>query len=154
MIDTTLLGAALSTPAEAARLWEAMPTDFDLDEIRDPDVKNPHQKKNGKLRCNTVGKNPSDVWQIAKVTSGKDRASRERTPHPAQFPLDLIRRIVVGFSNPGELVLDPFMGSGSVAVACLESGRPVVGFEINSRYCRVAQRRIETLLQDHRSRLF
>lgn len=127
---------------------------FNLDEIRDPDVKYPHQKKNGRLRCNTVGKNPSDVWQIAKVTSGKDRSSNERTRHPAQFPLDLIRRIVVGFSNPGELVLDPFMGSGSVAVACIESARPVVGFEINAEYCRLAQRRIEKHLQDHRSRLF
>ena len=46
----------------------------DLDEIRDPDVKYPNQKKNGKLRCNTIGKNPSDVWQIAKVTSGADRS--------------------------------------------------------------------------------
>ena len=48
---------------------------FNLDAIRDPDVKYPYQKKNGKLRCNTIGKNPSDVWQVAKVTSGKDRAS-------------------------------------------------------------------------------
>ena len=94
---------------------------FHLDAIRDPEVKYPHQKKNGKLRCNTLGKNPSDVWQIAKVTSGEDRASPERTPHPAQFPLDLVNRIVLGFSNPGDLVLDPFIGSGTVAISCLEA---------------------------------
>lgn len=127
---------------------------FNLDEIRDPDVKYPHQKKNGKLRCNTIGKNPSDVWQIAKVTSGQNRSSPERMPHPAQFPLDLINRIVLGFSNMGDLVLDPFMGSGTVAISCLEQGRNVVGIEIDPTYCEVAARRIEDYLADRRSNLF
>jgi adenine-specific DNA-methyltransferase len=127
---------------------------FNIDLIRDPDVKYPYQKKNGKLRCNTIGKNPSDVWQIAKVTSGKDRASPERTSHPAQFPLDLVDRIVLGFSNPGELVLDPFVGSGTVAVSCLEHGRRVIGIEVKPAYCELAARRIEKLLADKRSRLF
>jgi len=127
---------------------------FNLDAIRDPDVKYPHQKKNGKLRCNTIGKNPSDVWQIAKVTSGEDRASPERTNHPAQFPLDLVNRIVLGFSNPGELVLDPFVGSGTVAVSCLEHGRRVLGIEIKPEYCELAAQRIERALSDKRSRLF
>ncbi len=127
---------------------------FHLDAIRDPDVKYPHQKKNGKLRCNTLGKNPSDVWQIAKVTSGEDRASPERTPHPAQFPLDLVNRIVLGFSNPGDLVLDPFIGSGTVAVSCLEHGRKVIGIEMNPTYCQLAAQRIERFLSDKRSMLF
>lgn len=127
---------------------------FNLDTIRDPDVKYPHQKKNGKLRCNTIGKNPSDVWQIAKVTSGENRASPERTPHPAQFPLDLVNRVVLGFSNPGELVLDPFMGSGTVALSCLEHGRLVLGIELRPAYCKIAARRIERFLADKRARLF
>lgn len=127
---------------------------FNLDLIRDPDVKYPNQKKNGKLRCNTIGKNPSDVWQVAKVTSGKDRASPERTSHPAQFPLDLVSRVVLGFSNPGELVVDPFMGSGTVGVSCLEHGRRFVGIEIKRAYCEVATNRIERFLADKRSRLF
>jgi adenine-specific DNA-methyltransferase len=127
---------------------------FNLDAIRDPDVKYPYQKKNGKLRCNTIGKNPSDVWQIAKVTSGERRASPERTSHPAQFPLDLVNRIVLGFSNPGDFVLDPFMGSGTVAVACLRHGRRVLGIEIRPAYCRVAAQRIEAFLADKRSSLF
>jgi len=127
---------------------------LNLDAIRDPDVKYPHQKKNGKLRCNTIGKNPSDVWQIAKVTSGEDRASPERTPHPAQFPLDLVNRIVLGFSNPRDLVLDPFMGSGTVALSCLEHGRQVIGIEINERYCQLAAQRIERFLSVKRSLLF
>jgi adenine-specific DNA-methyltransferase len=127
---------------------------FNLDLIRDPDVKYPHQKKNGKLRCNTIGKNPADVWQIAKVTSGKDRASPERTSHPAQFPLDLVDRIVLGFSNAGELVVDPFIGSGTVAVSCLEHERRVIGIEVRPDYCELAARRIEKFLADKRSRLF
>ncbi len=116
---------------------------FNLDDIRDPDVKYPTQKKNGKLRCNTIGKNPSDVWQIAKVTSGTDRASKERAPHPAQFPRDLIDRIVKGYSNPTDLVLDPFMGSGTTAESALFSGRLVVGFEINAEYCHFIKERLE-----------
>mgnify|MGYP006440505745 CR=1 FL=1 len=82
---------------------------FNLDPIRDPNIKYPNQKKNGKLRCNTLGKNPSDVWQIAKVTSGKNRSSVERMPHPAQFPEDLISRAILGFTNEEDLILDPLV---------------------------------------------
>jgi adenine-specific DNA-methyltransferase len=116
---------------------------FNLDEIRDKDVKYPNQKKNGKLRCNTIGKNPSDVWQIAKVTSGNGRASPERAPHPAQFPVDLIDRIVKGFSNVGDLVCDPFIGSGTVADVALTNKRKVIGFEIKREYCDYIVERIE-----------
>ncbi|HUG89782.1 MAG TPA: site-specific DNA-methyltransferase [Planctomycetaceae bacterium] len=127
---------------------------FNLDEIRDPDVKYPSQKKNGKLRCNTIGKNPSDVWQIAKVTSGTDRSSHERAPHPAQFPLDLINRIVLGFSNPGDIVLDPFLGSGSTAESCLRHGRFAIGFEIRRDYCECARKRLQRCEQDRKCSLF
>lgn len=120
---------------------------FNLDAIRDPDVKYPNQKKNGKLRCNTLGKNPSDVWQIAKVTSGADRSSEERTDHPAQFPVDLILRMVNGFTNTGDLVLDPFMGSGTTAEVCLQKERLCLGFEISLDYCNTIKKRLETFLK-------
>jgi adenine-specific DNA-methyltransferase len=125
---------------------------FNLDDIRDPDVKYPNQKKNGKLRCNTLGKNPSDVWQIAKVTSGTDRSSPERTPHPAQFPTDLIDRIVKGFSNADDLLLDPFMGSGSTAISAIKNRRRAVGFEIRKDYCEIIVHRIEDLLEEEKQR--
>lgn len=115
---------------------------FNLDLIRDPDVKYPNQKKNGKLRCNTLGKNPSDVWQIAKVTSGANRSSPERTAHPAQFPTDLINRIVLGFSKENEVIVDPFMGSGSTAISALKHNRKVIGFEIRKDYCDIEVERI------------
>ena len=116
---------------------------FNLDEIRDPDVKYPNQKKNGKLKCNPLGKNPTDVWSIPKVTSGRNRSSKERTPHPAQFPEAVIERVVKASSNPGELVLDPFLGSGTSALVARRLGRLAVGFELRSDYLEIAVARIE-----------
>lgn len=127
---------------------------FNLDPIRDPDVKYPNQKKNGKLRCNTLGKNPSDVWQIAKVTSGKNRSSVERAAHPAQTPTDLIDRILLGGTNAGELVLDPFMGSGSLASSAIKNGRYFIGFEISKQYCEMAAIRLQAQMDELNSRLF
>lgn len=121
---------------------------FNLDEIRDPDVKYPNQKKNGKLRCNTLGKNPSDVWQIAKVTSGMNRSSEERTSHPAQFPIDLINRMIMGFTDVGDFVLDPFMGSGTTAEVCMNSDRLSLGFEIREDYCQTIANRLENKIKN------
>ena len=123
---------------------------FNLDEVRDTNVKYPNQKKNGKLKCNPLGKNPSDVWLFPKVTSGADRASPERTEHPAQFPIAVIERIVRACSNPGDLILDPFMGSGSTALVALQLGRPVLGFELSARYMGVATRRLEEYFEEER----
>jgi adenine-specific DNA-methyltransferase len=120
---------------------------FNLDAVRDPNVKYPNQKKNGKLKCNPAGKNPTDVWQIPKVTSGANRSSRERTPHPAQFPKALIERIVLSSSRPGGLVLDPFIGSGTVAEVAGEADREVVGFDLSEAYLSVAERRVRALTQ-------
>lgn len=124
---------------------------FNLDDIRDPNIAYPNQKKKGKLRCNTIGKNPSDVWQIAKVTSGKGRASKERSPHPAQFPLDLCERVIKGFSPTDSIVLDPFLGSGSTIDACLRWGRYSIGFEVRSDYCAIAAKRIRDFLRQSTS---
>jgi adenine-specific DNA-methyltransferase len=129
---------------------------FNLDDIRDPDVKYPNQKKNGKLKCNVNGKNPSDVWQIPKVTSGANRSSKERTPHPAQFPLALVERIILASSNRGDIVFDPFLGSASIAEAAIRSGRKALGIEINDSYIDVAIERIKRIRQeeDYKSRQY
>lgn len=123
---------------------------FNLDEVRDPDVKYPNQKKNGKLKCNPLGKNPSDVWIFPKVTSGTDRASKERTEHPAQFPIAVIERIITACSNPGDTILDPFMGSGTTAVVASRLGRDVLGFELSARYLELASRRIDNDFEQRR----
>ncbi|MDA8444814.1 DNA-methyltransferase [Paracidovorax valerianellae] len=142
------------SPRNEKLLWYVKDSDnycFNLDDIRDPDVAYPNQKKNGKLRCNTIGKNPSDVWQIAKVTSGEGRASKERTPHPAQFPLDLCERVIKGFSPQDGIVLDPFLGSGSTIDACLRSNRYSIGFEVRNDYCDIAANRIENIIRQSAS---
>lgn len=120
---------------------------FNLDEIRDPNVKYPNQKKNGKYRCNPLGKNPSDVWEFPKVTTGTKRSSKERTGHPAQFPLGIIERVVKAASNQLELVLDPFAGSCSAGVAAAGLGRIFLGFEIRTDYCEIAVNRFEDFLK-------
>ena len=115
---------------------------FNLDAVRDANVRYPNQRKNGRLRCNPGGKNPTNVWDIPKVTSGKNRSSRERADHPAQFPLAVVDRIVKSCSNAGDLLLDPFIGSGSVAVSGMLNGRQVVGCDLNSRYLDIAIERL------------
>lgn len=139
------------SPRNEKFLWYVKSPDnyvFDLDAVRDPDVKYPNQKKNGKLKCNPLGKNPSDVWQFPKVTSGTNRSSQERTPHPAQFPTAVIDRIVRSSSAAGELVLDPFVGSGSTIEAALSAGRCAIGIEIDDRYVELASDRIRRLLKE------
>lgn len=125
---------------------------FNLDAIRDPDVKYPNQKKNGKFRCNPLGKNPSDVWLFPKVTTGENRSSKERTDHPAQFPLGVVERIIRVSSNPTDLVLDPFAGSCSTGIAAAALGRIFVGIELREDYCAMAAKRCEEFLAArHRS---
>jgi adenine-specific DNA-methyltransferase len=139
------------SPRNEKVLWYIKNEDeytFNLDPIRDPNVKYPHQKKNGKLRCNPLGKNPSDVWEIAKVTSGKNRSSVERMPHPAQFPEELIKRTILGFTNENEIILDPFMGSGTTARVAMLNNRYSLGFELNEEYCETIAKRLESTVKE------
>jgi len=116
---------------------------FNLDEVRDTNVKYPNQKKNGKLRCNPLGKNPTDVWDFPKVTSGKNRSSKERTSHPAQYPLSVIDRIIKVSSNKNDIVLDPFSGSGTTGIASHGNYRIYIGIEIDKGYCDLSIDRFE-----------
>lgn len=78
-----------------------------------------------------------NIWQMPPVHS-----RRERTGHPAQYPERLVRDHIVSWSNEGDLVLDPFMGSGTTAIACIDTGRKYIGFELSKEYCEIAERRI------------
>jgi len=121
---------------------------FNLDTVRDKNVKYPNQKKNGKLRCNPLGKNPTDVWEFPKVTSGKNRSSKERTAHPAQYPLSVIDRIIKVSSNKNNIVLDPFSGSGTTGIAAHGNYRIYIGIEINKDYCDLSIERFENYLNE------
>ena len=121
---------------------------FNLDDIRDPNVKYPNSRKNGKLRCNPAGKNPSDVWEFPKVTSGMRRSSRERTGHPAQFPLSVVERIIKASSAPADTVLDPFSGSSSAGIAAYAFGRVYVGIEASEEYCALSVERYKSFKEE------
>jgi DNA modification methylase len=76
----------------------------------------------------------TNVWSINVGGEGND--------HPAPFPFDLARDHIATWSNPGDVVLDPFSGSGTTAKAAKELGRRFLGLEINPEYCAIAERRI------------
>ena len=144
-------GSKFFSPRNEKFLWYVKNQDkytFNLDEVRDPNVKYPNQKKNGKIKVNLKGKNPTDVWQFPKVTSGKNRASKERTAHPAQFPVSVVDRIIKSSSNLNEIVLDPFMGSGTTAIVALGLQRQVIGFEIRANYCEIVANRVDDFLRE------
>ena len=90
-------------------------------------------------RYKTQFKNPSDVWNIP-IVSGN---SKERTEHPAQFPEKLIERTIKAASNKDEVILDPFMGSGTTAVVAKRLGRKYVGYEINKEYIDMSKKRLK-----------
>jgi adenine-specific DNA-methyltransferase len=145
------------SPRNEKILWCVKDKDnyvFNLDAIRDKNVKYPNSKKSGKLRVNTLGKNPSDVWEIAKVTTGYNRSSEERTPHPCQFPTDLTDRLILGFTNENAVILDPFLGSGTIFESCIKHNRFCAGFEIKPEYCEITKQRILTVEHDIRRQSF
>jgi site-specific DNA-methyltransferase (adenine-specific) len=88
-----------------------------------------------------VGYNPKDVWSVTRL----HRQDREREDHPTQKPLEIVERMVLASSPRGGLVLDPFMGSGTTAVAALKHGRRFIGFELNHGYFATARRRVSRL---------
>ena len=64
------------------------------------------------------------------------------TEHPSQKPIQLMRMLVEKFTNPGDTILDPFMGSGTTGVACVQTGRNFIGIEIEPKYFEIAEKRI------------
>ncbi len=63
--------------------------------------------------------------------------------HPAPFPVELPKRLILLYTKPGDLVLDPFMGAGATAVAATKSGRHFVGYDVSEEYCELARKRVE-----------
>jgi site-specific DNA-methyltransferase (adenine-specific) len=85
-----------------------------------------------------VGYNPKDVWSVSRL----HRQHGEREDHPTQKPLEIVERMVLASCPPGGVVLDPFMGSGTSAVAALRHGRRFVGFELNPEYFSIVEKRV------------
>jgi adenine-specific DNA-methyltransferase len=115
---------------------------FNLDEVRVPQ-KYPKKKyfkgpRRGELSSNPLGKNPSDVWNIPNVKSNHV----EKTEHPCQFPVELIERLVLSMTEPGDWVLDPFIGTGTTAIAALIHNRKAIGAEIFHKYVEITKKRV------------
>jgi len=71
--------------------------------------------------------------------------SKEKTKHPCQIPEDLMTSIILGLSKHQDLILDPFMGSGTTGSACIKAGRSFVGIEIDKEYIKIAETRIKAV---------
>ena len=131
---------------------------FNLDLVRVPQkypgkrhFKGPNK---GKLSGNPLGKNPGDIWQFVAADWENEIWDipnvkwnhPEKTSHPAQFPIELVERLVLALTNPGDYVLDPFMGVGSSLLAALLHGRKALGVDKDATYSQIAQRRIASLV--------
>lgn len=85
-----------------------------------------------------LGAKPRDVIEVPVLANG----TPEKTEHPTQKPLELIRRFVLASSDPGDLVVDPFAGSGTTAVAAEALGRRWVACETDAGFVRTAKERL------------
>ncbi|MHB1418263.1 MAG: DNA-methyltransferase [Bacillota bacterium] len=82
---------------------------------------------------------PSNIWMDLTVPFW---SMKENTPHPTQKPEKLVERILLAHTNPGDVILDPFIGSGTTAAAAKKTGRQFIGFEINETYVLLAMKRL------------
>lgn len=90
---------------------------------------------------NPLGAKPKDVIEIPTTCNGMG----EKTPHPTQKPEELLRRLVLASSDEGQLVLDPFSGSGTTVVVSEQLGRKWLGCELHSQYNQWAIERLENV---------
>lgn len=114
---------------------------FDLDAIRIPYDAVTKKARSRKIfegaKWLELGYNPKDIWSVSRL----HREHAEREDHPTQKPLEIIERMIKASCPVGGVVLDPFMGSGTTAVAARNCDRDFVGFELNQDYCeRIVER--------------
>lgn len=111
---------------------------FNLDDVKIPALNYRPDRYKSQL------KNPTDVWRISMVSGNFD----ERTGHPAQYPEQLIERIILAGSDTGDVILDPFMGSGTTAAVAKKLNRHYIGYEVVEEYCKMANERLMKIEED------
>jgi len=126
-------------------LWFSKTDNYIYHPIREPYKSQERLKhkiiKNGKVwEPNPEGRMAGDIWSFPTLAGRRFRD--EKVDHPTQKPLSISCRIVRHFSNPGDLVLVPFVGSGSECVAAALEGRRFLGFELNPDYVAIAAARV------------
>lgn len=104
---------------------------FDVDAVRDSENLSPYWQKYPE-RYNPIGAAPPDLWHFPIPVQGSWGSAEIR--HSCPFPLELVNRMIQLTSRAGDLVLDPFAGSGSVLAMAAAAGRRAVGIELNSDY--------------------
>jgi len=99
---------------------------------------------NAQREASRIGKADFDRWfqQIWNITGASTKQ------HPAPFPLELASRLIRMFSFTGDIVLDPFCGSGTTMIAAMRTGRNSIGIEIDPEYCRIAARYLKSETED------
>ena len=131
---------------------------FNLDDIRVPQkypgkTQSKPGKNFGEPSGNILGKNPSDYWEILlkeeelgfwDIPNVKANHA-EKTLHPCSFPIELVERCVLAYSNEGDVVLDPFSGVGSTMIGALMNNRKAIGCELYEEYMQVAKERVQLL---------
>ena len=98
-------------------------------------------KKHGAINSKTVAKfgTRDNVW-LQDTARGRQKYS-----HPAQFPEKLAHDHIISWSNEGDIVLDPFMGSGTTGVVCKNLNRNFIGIELDESYYNIAKDRINSI---------
>jgi DNA modification methylase len=135
--------AASASPSTAWGSWQsaANPTLRDVHEYILVFSKGSFSRKKPAGQPDTISRDEflettKSVWTFPTETARK-------VGHPAPFPVELPRRLIQLYTFAGELVLDPFMGSGQTAIAALRSGRHYVGYETDAEYVKLAEGRIK-----------
>jgi site-specific DNA-methyltransferase (adenine-specific) len=91
-----------------------------------------------------IADSEKSLWRFDTLSKKRDRHAPD---HPAPFPIDLPLRLILLYTNVGDLVLDPFIGSGTTALAAKMTQRHYIGYEIDPKYCAIAEERIAQLGQ-------
>lgn len=91
---------------------------------------------------------PSDMPYLRSIFTHSLVSGKEKLGHPTQKSLKLMKDLIQIHTNPNEVVLDPFMGSGSTGAACLELGREFIGIEKDKKFFAMAQKRLESYNKD------
>ena len=141
-------GHALASGYEPIAYYVKCGGDITFNNIKIKSNTNRKEYKEGMLKD---GVSLSDVWtDIPSLPHN----SKEKTSHPTQKPLKLIERIIEMSTNKGDVVLDACMGSGTTAVACMNTNRNFIGFELNKEYFDIAINRIKESEENKKGELW